>query len=163
MTKVCCKNYDENQYIENFLSELYEVMTKYKINRIFSAYVSMNFRHGIHEEHQHTSFNIQMYSRLPQWLYDLLKKSFPTLYYTIVVKSYIRKFKRELRDLMVKYNIKYFSILNPSSLVSGIYTGENQICVKEVYIVLYDFKHRSQTSYYIQGKDVNLLMKDTDI
>ena len=122
------------QYIDiNFFKELYNLMNKYNIHRIYTAYVD---KQKIIVAEQLLDAFIGT-SKVTFKIYSFIEDHLNWLYLNVFFKNYIYRYKYKLKKLFNKYNVEK---IKPTSfnLFQGIYISENILCIREIDLVFKD-------------------------
>lgn len=123
----------KSEYVE-FLKKLYNIMKKYKINRIYSA--SLDKKKVITAEQLLCS---AVGNSSSCKFFNFLDKYIPWIYFNIFMRFHLFRYKIALKLLFNKYNIEK---IQPSSfkLYQGIHANVNSLCVREIDIIFNDNK-----------------------
>lgn len=125
-TNSISKNCDEVK----FLMELYYLMKKYNIHRIYS--VSLDKKKIISAEQLlgTTLGNNKFTNKILKFL----DKHIPLIYFHIFYKNHIFRYKIDLKRLFKKYGIEKIGI-SSFNLYQGIHITDNKVCIREVDLV----------------------------
>ena len=116
-----------------FLKELYDIMSKYEIHRIYR----IKLKDGeIVEAHQPLKTNIGK-SKVSFNIYKFIKKYIPILYFKVFYKIHLTKYKRSLKQLFTKYNLDTITATE-FCVYYGVYLTNNQLCLNGVDIITTD-------------------------
>lgn len=128
--KLCAKYVSPGNVHIAYLKELYEIMSKHGINRIYHV----NNKGKFSEAHQSQSVFMIRDSMILTKIIQLIKKYFPIIYFKIILNYRLHRYRIKLKRLIRKYNVE--SINSGSfSLYEGISIKENEICVNNVQVV----------------------------
>lgn len=114
----------------NFFLELYNIMKKYNIHRIYTAY--LNDKKLVSTEQLLSVYteDRSLKNIICRWL----DKHFPRLYLHTFFKIHIIKYRIELKRLFNKYGIQKI-ISNSFNLYQGINITQNSLCIHEIDLV----------------------------
>lgn len=123
-------NIDINSDDFKFLKELYKIMIRYNMHRIYR----ISYTNGkIVDAHQTLETNIGN-NPISSSIYDFLNEYFPFIYFNIFYKMHLHKYRRKLKKLFNKYKINTIGAVS-FSLEQGIYISRNQFCICSVDVV----------------------------
>lgn len=117
----------------NFIKELYVVMKKYNIHRIYTA--GLNNKKMIVAQ-QLLSSNITNFKAFDK-IFEFLDKHAPWLYFNIIFKNHIYRYKLSLKKIFNKYGVQQIKATS-FNLDQGIYILQNNLCIKKVDIIYKD-------------------------
>lgn len=117
----------------NFFKELYALMNRYKIHRIYTAYLD---KKKLIVAHQLLSVSFGK-TKIGFKICSFLEKNFSWFYFKVLVKNHIFKYKLKLKELLNKYEIQK---IQPTSfnLHQGIHITQNSLCIREIDLVFKD-------------------------
>lgn len=134
----------ESRDIE-FLKELYCIMDKYNIHRIYSA--SLDKKKIISAQQLlgvtigNNKFTIEFF--------NIIDKYMPWVYFNIFYKNHIFRYNIKLKRLFKKYGIEKIGI-SSFKLYQGIHITSNSLCVREV-----DLIHKDGNIFHIENLYLN--------
>lgn len=119
--------------MNGFVEELYDLMKKYSIHRIYIAYRNYGENNDFIENHQALTYNIQKYyNHVPSFVLRFIERNFP-FYYKKIVTNYTSAYKEELHQLLKKYDIDYIK-MTAINLSYGVVRCSNKILMKGITI-----------------------------
>ena len=130
----------DNVFI-TYLKELYDIMNKYGISRIY--HINNKNEKDFKEAHQSLSVFIVRDSMLLTKIIQLIKKYFPIIYFKIILNFRLYRYRYKLKKLSEKYDILQICT-NSFSLYEGIAVNKHQIYMNKVQVVF-----KSGIVYYI--------------
>lgn len=121
---------DINREDVKFLRDLYYIMKKYNIHRIYTAYID---KKKMIVAHQLLATNIGN-NILSNKFFNFLDKHCPKLYFDIVFRNHIFRYKLRLKYLFNKYEVEQIKSTS-FQLYQGIHITDNSLCIREVDLV----------------------------
>lgn len=134
------KNKDINGDDVKFLRELYYLMEKNNIHRIYSATLDNNGK--IIVAHQSLNSIIER-DKLSNKIIHFIYKHFPRFYFGVIFKTYMNKHKPKLRRLFGKYNVKKINA-NSLNLHQGVYIRNDKLYIRDL-----DFEYEDGRKFHI--------------
>lgn len=117
----------------NFFKELYSLMNRYKIHRIYTASLD---KKKLIVAHQLLSISFG-HTSITSKICSICEKNFSWLYFKVFVKNHIFRYKLKLKMLLNKYGIEK---IQPTSfnLYQGIHITQDSLCIREIDLVFKD-------------------------
>lgn len=112
-----------------FLKELFDIMYKYNIHRIYR--ICNKDGDEFYEAHQALEAQVIRNNLILTKLVLFLKNHIPYIYYKVFLNIRLRRFKKALKKFSDNHNIELVST-NSFSICQGIYISDNQICINGV-------------------------------
>lgn len=114
----------------DFLKELYKIMNKYNMHRIYRV----SYTNGkIIDASQVLKSSIGK-TELTDSIFDFINDHLPFIYFNIFYRFHIYKYRKNLKKLFKKYDIVTIASLS-FSLEQGIYITDNKLCICGVDIL----------------------------
>lgn len=121
---------DNNSQEVKFLRDLYNLMKKYNVHRIYSASLD---KKKIISAQQLLGVTIGN-TRATIKLFEFLDKHIPWVYFNIFYKNHLFRYNISLKRLFKKYGIEKIGI-SSFNLYQGIHITANSLCVREVNLI----------------------------
>ena len=137
--------------MDNFIKELYDLMKRYCIHRIYIAYRNYGDENDFIENHQTLIYGVQKYySYIPNFILRIIERNFP-FYYRKFVTNYTSAYKEDLHKLLKKYNIDYIK-MTAININGGVVQYGNKISMRNITIKINgEVKKIKDTEYKIDN------------
>lgn len=134
-TKPCfeMKCINENSDEVKFFKELYYIMKKYNVHRIYSASLD---KKKIISAQQLLGVTIGN-NNFTKSIFKFLDEYMPNVYFHIFYKNHIFRYNIRLKRLFKKYGLEKI-VISSFNLHQGIHTTANSLCVREIELVYKD-------------------------
>lgn len=109
----------------NFFKELYTIMKKYNVHRIYTIHVNNK---KLISTQQLLCIDIE---GKPDKVFDIMEKYLPWIYFNIFCRCNMIKYKLNLKNLLSKYNIKAIG-QTTFSLYQGINIFNDSLCIRGI-------------------------------
>lgn len=113
-----------------FLRELYYLMERYNIHRIYSASLDKKKIISAQQLLGTTLSN----NKIGNIILRFLDEHMPLIYFHIFYKNRLFRYRINLKRLFKKYNIEKIGI-SSFNLYQGIHITDNKVCVREVDLI----------------------------
>lgn len=129
--KMRCNDIDSNDV--RFLRDLYYIMEKYNIHRIYNASLD---KKKIVVAQQLLSATIGN-SNSSKKIFAFLDKYIPSVYFGIFFKNHIFRYKLRLKKLFNEYGVEKIGATS-FQLQQGIYITDNSLCIRDIDLIFKD-------------------------
>lgn len=125
------KYVDQSNIDLNYLTELYDIMDKYKVNRVYHMSVKNKKFSEIHQsmiiiDVHNESFKMS--------ILKFVKKYLPILYYKIILQFRLFGFRYRLKKLLNIYDIETISTRS-FNLCEGITATQGKLIIRNIQII----------------------------
>ena len=117
----------------NFFKELYALMDKYNIHRIYTVYLDKK-KLIIAQQLLNVSFGT---TKLTNKIFSFCEKNLKWLYFKVFLKNHIFRYKLKLKSLLNKYGIEKIKATS-FNLYQGIHVKGDSLCIREIDLVFKD-------------------------
>lgn len=121
---------DINREDINFLRDLYYIMEKYNIHRIYTASLD---KKKIVVAQQLLGANIGS-SDISNKIFNFLDRHTPRIYFNIIFRNHIFRYKIRLKKLFNKYGVDQIKSTS-LQLFQGIHITDGSLCIREIDLV----------------------------